>query len=156
MQGIEWVPLRNKCMQFKCISACSGSKSTNKLYQRSFLVWTLNTGSGGKIKWKKGALLLLCVCAKSLESCPTLCNPMDCTCWSPLSMEFSRQENWSGFPCPPTGDLFHPGTEPLSLKSPALTSRFFTASTTFALYKFVLLGCFVVFVFNMSMHYIWN
>ena len=32
-------------------------------------------------------------------------------------MEFSRQEYWSGLPCPPPGDLPHPGIEP---GSPAL------------------------------------
>ena len=36
----------------------------------------------------------------SAQSCPTLCNPMDCTCQAPLSMEFSRQEYWSGLPFP--------------------------------------------------------
>ena len=35
----------------------------------------------------------------------------------PLSMGFSRQEYWSGFPIPSPGDLPHPGIEP---KSPAL------------------------------------
>ena len=34
---------------------------------------------------------------------------------APLSMRFSRQEHCSGLPCPPPGDLPHPGTEPLSL-----------------------------------------
>ena len=33
-----------------------------------------------------------------------------------LSMEFSRQEYWSGLPCPPPGDLPNPGIEPRSLK----------------------------------------
>ena len=33
-------------------------------------------------------------------------------CQTPLSMEFSRQEYWSGLPCPPPGDLPDPGTEP--------------------------------------------
>ena len=28
---------------------------------------------------------------------------------APLSVGFSRQENWSGLPCPPPGDLPHPG-----------------------------------------------
>ena len=42
---------------------------------------------------------------------------------APLSMGFSRQEHWSGLPCPPPGDLPHPGIEP---KSPALAGRFFT------------------------------
>ena len=35
----------------------------------------------------------------------------------PLSMEFSRQEYWSGLPCPSPGDLPNPGIEP---GSPAL------------------------------------
>ena len=34
-----------------------------------------------------------------------------------LSMEFSRQEHWSGLPCPSPGDLPHPGIKP---RSPAL------------------------------------
>ena len=33
---------------------------------------------------------------KSLQSCPTLCNPMDCSPQAPLSMRFSRQEYWNG------------------------------------------------------------
>ena len=45
---------------------------------------------------------------------------------TPLSMGFSRQENWTGLPFPPPGDLPNPGTEPKSLTSPALASRFFT------------------------------
>ena len=84
------------------------------------------------------------VCVLSHLSHVRLCATLrTVACWSPVPMEFSRQENWSGFPCPPPGDLFHPGIEPVSLKSPALTSRFFTDSTTVALYKLVLLGCFV-------------
>ena len=38
--------------------------------------------------------------AKSLQSCPTLCNPMDCSLQAPPSMGFSRQEYWSGLPLP--------------------------------------------------------
>ena len=34
-----------------------------------------------------------------------------------LSMEFSRQESWSGLPCPPPGDLPNPG---IKSRSPAL------------------------------------
>ena len=33
---------------------------------------------------------------------------------APLSMGLSRQEYWSGFPCPPPGDLPNPGVEPRS------------------------------------------
>ena len=35
-------------------------------------------------------------------------------------MEFSRQEYWSGLPCPSPGDLPNPGIEPLSSEAPAL------------------------------------
>ena len=38
---------------------------------------------------------------------------------APLSMGFSRQEYWSGLPCPPSGDLPDPGIESMSLVSPA-------------------------------------
>ena len=34
---------------------------------------------------------------------------------APLSMGFSRQEYWSGLPCPPLGELPDPGIEPMSL-----------------------------------------
>jgi len=45
-------------------------------------------------------------------------------------MGFSRQQYWSGLPCPPPGALPDPGIEPVSLMSPALAGRFFTTSTT--------------------------
>ena len=39
---------------------------------------------------------------------------------APLSMGFSRQEYWSGLPCPPPGDLPNPGIEPESPMAPTL------------------------------------
>ena len=45
-------------------------------------------------------------------------------------MGFSRQEYWSGLPCPPPGDLPNPGIKPVSLTSPELAGVFFTASAT--------------------------
>ena len=42
---------------------------------------------------------------------------------APLSMEFSRQEDWSGVPFPPPGELPDPGIEPVS---PALAGEFFS------------------------------
>ena len=58
------------------------------------------------------------------------CDPMDCSCQAPLFMGFSRQEHWSGLPCPSPGDLPAPRIEHMSLMSPALAGRFFTTSTT--------------------------
>ena len=68
------------------------------------------------------------VCAKLLRLCLTLRDPMDCS--PTLSMGFSRQESWSGLPCPPLGDLPDPGTTPVSFTFPALAGKFFTTSTT--------------------------
>ena len=42
-------------------------------------------------------------------------------CQAPLSIGFSRQEYWSGLPCPPPGDLPNP-----CLLFPELAGRFFT------------------------------
>ena len=58
--------------------------------------------------------------AKSLQSCQTLCDPMGPNIAKvPLCIGFSRQEYWSGFPCPPPEDLPNPGIES---RSPALQS----------------------------------
>ena len=72
-----------------------------------------------------------CMHTKSLQLYPTLCDPW----WTvahqvPLSMEFSRQEYYSGLLCSPPGDLPNPGIEPMSFTSPALTCGFFTTNTT--------------------------
>ena len=61
--------------------------------------------------------IYLCVHAKSLQLCPTLCESMDCSRQGSLSMGFSMQEYWSGLPCSPPGDLPDPGIKP---GSPAL------------------------------------
>ena len=76
--------------------------------------------------------LLMCACVLSLQSCPTLCNPMDCMQPARLfcSWGFSRQEYWSELPCPPPGGLPDPGIQASSLTSPALLGGFFTTSTT--------------------------
>ena len=43
---------------------------------------------------------VLSAAAKSLQSCPTLCDPIDGSHQAPLSLGFSRQEHWSGLPFP--------------------------------------------------------
>ena len=55
-----------------------------------------------------------------VQLCPTLCDLMDHTPQSPLSMGFPRQEYWSRLPCPPPGDLPDPGIESVFPASPAL------------------------------------
>ena len=50
----------------------------------------------------------------SAKSPPTLCDPWTVAHQAPLSMEFSRQEYWSGLPFPTRGDLPYPGIDPVS------------------------------------------
>ena len=68
-----------------------------------------------------------CMCLLShVQLCAT---PWTVARQAPLSMGFSRQEYWSGCPCPPPGHLPHPEIEPPSLTSIALTSGFLTTIT---------------------------
>ena len=70
-----------------------------------------------------------CVCAKSIQSCPTLCNPMDCSLQdSSVHGIQARTLEWvaiSSF----RGIFPTQGLNP-HLRSPALMGRFFTTSTT--------------------------
>ena len=71
------------------------------------------------------------VCMLSCFSCVQLFATLwTVACQAPLSTGFSRQECWSGLPCPPPRDFPVPGFEPMSLMSPALASRFFITSAT--------------------------
>ena len=53
------------------------------------------------------------------QSCPALCDHVDCSRQAPLSMGFSRQEYWSWLPFPTPGYLPNPVIESTSLASPA-------------------------------------
>ena len=75
--------------------------------------------------------ICVCVCVCVCVCCRVL---LFATLWTiafqaPPSMGFSRQEYWSGLPCPPQGDLPDPGSEPGSSSFPALAGGFFTTRT---------------------------
>ena len=61
--------------------------------------------------------------AKFLQSCSTLCDPINCSLPG-SSMGFSRD----GLPCPPPGNFPHSRIQPCI--APALTGEFFTTSTS--------------------------
>ena len=88
----------------------------------------------GDAKSKKshlqGQCVCVCVCVLSHFSGWQLCDPMDLARQAPLSMGFSRQEYWSGLPCPPPGDLPSPRMEPESISSLALATSLPTSSAT--------------------------
>ena len=50
----------------------------------------------------------------SAQSCPVFCDHMDCSLPNFCPWGFSRQESWSGLPCPPSEELPNPGIEPRS------------------------------------------
>ena len=70
-----------------------------------------------------GKYHLACIMKVKMKSLS--CVQLFATSWTisyqaPLSMQFSRQEYWSGLPSPSPGDLPDPVTELASLMSPAL------------------------------------
>ena len=77
----------------------------------------------------------MCVCVCVFSSVQLFAASCPVALQAPLPMEFSRQECWSELPFPSPGDLHNPGTEPLSLVSPALAGRFFTPAPSIGLKK---------------------
>ena len=79
-------------------------------------------------EWWSVRLERTCMCARSLLS------RLFVTLWTIAHQApvhgFSRQEYWSGLPCPPPGDLPDPGIESRSLTSLMLAGAFFTMSST--------------------------
>ena len=67
------------------------------------------------------------VCVQ-VQSWLTLRDPMDGTPPGSSVLGFSRQEDWSGLPCPSPGDLLDPGIKPVTPESPALAGGLFTTN----------------------------
>ena len=62
----------------------------------------------------------VCVlCSVTLSHVRLFTTPWTAAYQAPLSMEFSRQEYWSGLPLPHAGDLPNPGIKPSSPASQA-------------------------------------
>ena len=67
-------------------------------------------------------LCLCCVCSKSNLLFAT---PRTVACQATLSIEFSRQQYWSGLPFPSPGDLPDQGVKHTPLRSPVLSVIFY-------------------------------
>ena len=81
-------------------------KTLTQLWGRGSL---LRGGDTWTVAWK------VCVCVCVCVSCSVVSDsaiPWTIACQAPLSMEFSRQEYWSGLPFPSPGDLPDPGIKP--------------------------------------------
>ena len=70
---------------------------------------------------------VIIVCANFLQLCPVFATLWTVAHQAPLCMGFSRQEYWSGLPCPPSGKLPDPWSNLCPYIS-SLAGRFFTTS----------------------------
>ena len=99
------------------LSSVPGTYKVDSWY--IFVRWNMNKGLHTGCKHFVCIGVCVCVCVHA-QLCQILCNPMDCSLPVSLSMEFSRQEYWSGLPFPTPGDLPDPRIEPVSPVSLAL------------------------------------
>ena len=83
----------------------------------------LEENTGRTLIWHK------LLCAKSLQSCPTLCHPMDCSLPGSSFHGILEARILKWVVVPSSRGSSRPGTEPLS-HIPALSGGFFTTSTT--------------------------
>ena len=77
------------------------------------------------IPTKMPLCVCMCVSVCTLNHVQLFATLWTVACQAPLSMEFPRQEYWSGLPFPSPGDLPDPGIKPTSLASLALAGGFF-------------------------------
>ena len=104
---------------------------TVQLWWVRFLLKLLSTGLVRVLQNRTNKIYVYsCVHGKSLQSCMTLCDAMDCSPPGSSVHGISRQEHWSGLPCPPLQNLPDPGIQRVSLMSPPLAGGFFNTSAT--------------------------
>ena len=90
--------------------------------------------------------MLVCVC--QLLSHELFVTPQTVAHQAPLSMEFSRQEYWSGLPVPSPGDLSNPGIKP---GSPTLQADSLPSELSFI--EFLLCAKLSIYViFHLTIH----
>ena len=104
-------------------ASCIGSSTLRIVLSRLFLTLYL------VFTWLRVYCVLCCTVLK-LSRVQLFATLWTVACQAPLSMRFSRQEYWSGLPCPPSEAVRDPEIKPMSLTFPALTGSFFTTSTT--------------------------
>ena len=110
---LAWIPWAchwTFLVQFYCVPFDCHSSSLSGLF------WNVNEGY---LAW---------LCVHVFTASDSLWSHETVACQAPLSMEFSRQECWSGLPFPSPGNLTNPAIETASLASPALVGGFLTTA----------------------------
>ena len=75
--------------------------------------------------------------AKLLQSCPTLCDPINCSPPGSSVYGILQAGLWSGLPFPSSWDLPDPEIEPVSLTPSALAGRLFITNATWEIYIYI-------------------
>ena len=115
------------------VSAVQKNESAKHIHISPLLKFPFHLGYHGAVSSQRRFSLVFyfmhaCICVYTNSVVPA--TPWTIAHQAPLSMEFSRQEYWSGLLFPSPRDLSNPGTEPTSLTPPALAGRFFTSWAT--------------------------
>ena len=128
------------CSDFFHLWFSSGSKDDSwKTVERKFKIHTIWKVNSFQFSEKKCVIVFIWSCISVNKDLFVLSRfsrvwlfviPWTAAHQTPLTMEFSRQEYWSGLPFPTPGDLPNLGIEPAFLTSPALSGGFFITSTT--------------------------
>jgi len=124
-----WVqPSQGRKLQWPLGALTSTSEQASAGRQAEWLRCPVNQLVPGKEHLQLGIQSLP---AKLLQFCLTLPNPTDSSPPDSSVHGISRQEYWSGLPCPLPGDLLVPGINPLSRPRSqssvsCITGRFFT------------------------------
>ena len=124
----EWPSPKN----LQTINVAEGVEKREPSYTvGGYVNWHSHCGEQCADSLKSSSKAAMCACVLSYFSWVRLLTTLfTLACQATLSRIFSRQEYWSGVPCPPLGDFPNPGIEPMSFMSPALAGGSFTASAT--------------------------
>ena len=127
--AIGYCSKENEILRYKFYKACIGLVSQNYKMLRKEIkdlnksnilctgVGSLNTATWilasarSVLAGNPGLPLPACLHAKALSPVQLFATQRTVARLAPLSMEFLRQEYWSGWPFPPPGDLPNPGTK---------------------------------------------
>ena len=120
---------QNTALLFRKWESTDACPSRSKPYSYLYLRWNLPRQHGGWI-WRQSEVSRP-VCAKLLQACLTLCDPMNyIACQAPLSIASLGKNTGVGCRVLLKGIVPTQGAEPLSLMSPALAGRFLATSAT--------------------------
>ena len=110
-------------LQYSCLKSPRDGGAWCAAVYRIAWSWTRlkRLSSSNSMHVRGSKFKLYCMCAQLLSRVQLYVTSWTEAHQAALSMEFSRQEYWSGLPFPSPGDLSDPGIEPRSLALQAVS-----------------------------------